>query len=153
MAAPADDPPARRSPGPRRSTAALRASQRQDSERNVTLALGANLVVAAAEFAIGVAIGSAAMLAEAVHSTADSINEVLLKVSLYHGRRPADAVHPRGYAGARFLWAFVAAIMSFVIGGCLSIAIAVYELLHGAPVESFAAAWIVLIVAFVANGA
>jgi cation diffusion facilitator family transporter len=150
---PTDHPSVHRSPGPRRSPAALRSGRRRDTEGSIALALAANVVVAAAKLTVGLAIGSAAMLAEAIHSAADSINEVLLGISVYHGRRPADSRHPLGHAGARFVWAFLAAIFSFVVGGCVSVALAVYELLHGSPVDSFTAAWIVLGVALVADGA
>jgi cation diffusion facilitator family transporter len=112
----------------------------------------ANLVVAGAKLVAGLATGSAAMLAEAAHSAADSVNELLLGLSLKHGRRPSDALHPLGHGGARFLWAFVAAISSFLIGGCLSIALAVRELLSGTGVERYLIAWVVLAVAFVADG-
>ena len=116
------------------------------------VALLANLVVAAAKLVAGLVTGSAALLAEAAHSTADSVNEVLLGLSLKQGRRPSDAVHPLGHGGARFLWAFIATIASFLIGGCLSIALAVRELLVGTAVERYLVAWVVLAVAFVAEG-
>jgi cation diffusion facilitator family transporter len=136
----------------RRSLAALRAGENRRNERSIAVALLANLVVAAAKLAAGLATGSAAMLAEAGHSAADSINELLLGLSLRRSRRPADALHPLGHGGARFLWAFVAAISSFLIGGCLSVALAVRELLAGASVERYLFAWVVLGVAFVADG-
>jgi len=116
------------------------------------VALFANLVVAAAKLVAGLITGSAALLAEAAHSTADSVNELLLGLSLKRGRRPSDAVHPLGHGGARFLWAFIATIASFLIGGCLSIALAVRELLVGTAVERYLVAWVVLAVAFVAEG-
>ena len=92
------------------------------------------------------------MLAEAFHAAADSVNVVLLGVSLRRSRQPADVEHPLGYGGARFLWAFLAAISSFLIGGCLSIALAVHDLLHGAAVGRFSVAWVVLGVAALADG-
>ena len=116
------------------------------------VALFANLVVAAAKLVAGLITGSAALLAEAAHSTADSVNELLLGLSLKRGRRPSDAVHPLGHGGARFLWAFIATIASFLIGGCLSIALAVRELLVGTAVERYLVAWVVLAVAFAAEG-
>ncbi len=116
------------------------------------VALFANLVVAAAKLVAGLVTGSAALLAEAAHSAADSVNELLLGLSLKRGRRPSDAVHPLGHGGARFLWAFIATIASFLIGGCLSIALAVRELLVGSAVERYLVAWVVLAVAFVAEG-
>ena len=105
------------------------------------------VVVSTAQLCAGVAgliTGSSALLAEATHSAADSINEVLLAVSLHRSRRPADAEHPYGYGGARFLWAFLAAISTFLIGGCLSIGLAVHSLLSGGEVDRFLVGWIVL---------
>ena len=147
-----DTSPRRRAISPRRSLAAIRAGESGRNERSIAVALLSNLVVAAAKLAAGLTTGSAALLAEAAHSAADSVNEVLLGVSLRHGRRPADARHPLGHGGARFLWAFVAAISSFLIGGGVSIALAIRELLAGAAVERYLVAWIVLAVAFSADG-
>jgi len=92
------------------------------------------------------------MLAEAAHSAADCVNEVFLAVGLYRARQPADAAHPFGHARERFLWAFMAAIASFLIGGCLSIALAIRDLNGRHPVAAGIAPWIVLAVAFVADG-
>jgi cation diffusion facilitator family transporter len=146
------EPPAGRAIFPRRSLAALRAGESRRNQRSIAIALLANLVVAVAKLAAGLMTGSAALLAEAGHSAADSVNELLLGLSLRQGRRPADALHPRGHGGARFLWAFVATISSFLIGGCLSIALAVRELLVGAAVERYLVGWVVLAVAFAADG-
>jgi cation diffusion facilitator family transporter len=136
----------------RHSLAARRAGESRRNERSIAVALLANIVVALAKLAAGLITGSAALLAEAGHSAADSINELLLGLSLRRARRPADALHPLGHGGARFLWAFVAAIASFLIGGCVSIALAVRELLVGASVERYLVGWVVLAVAFVADG-
>jgi cation diffusion facilitator family transporter len=147
-----DGRPARRAIPLRHSVAALRAGESGRNQRSIAVALLANLVVAAAKLVAGLTTGSAALLAEAAHSTADSVNELLLGLSLKRGRRPSDAVHPLGHGGARFLWAFIAAIASFLIGGCLSIALAVRELLVGTAVERYLVAWVVLAVAFAADG-
>ena len=93
------------------------------------------------------------MIAEAAHSAADCVNEVFLAVGLYRARQPADAAHPFGHARERFLWAFMAAIASFLIGGCLSIGIAIRDLEQHHPVAASIAPWIVLAVAFLADGA
>ncbi len=145
-------PPARPPAAPRHSLAALRAGESRGSQRSIAVALLANIVVGVAKLAAGLTTGSAALLAEAGHSVADSVNELLLGISLRHARRPADPLHPLGHEGARFLWAFLAAISSFLIGGCLSIALAVRELLAGAAVERYLVGWIVLAVAFGAEG-
>jgi cation diffusion facilitator family transporter len=81
------------------------------------------------------------------------VNEVFLAIGLHRDRQPADATHPLGHGRERFLWAFMAAIASFLIGGCLSIALAISHLKEGRPVAGGLAAWIVLAIAFVADGA
>jgi cation diffusion facilitator family transporter len=145
--------PARGPVAVRHSLAALRAGESRGSQLSIAIALLANLVVAAAKLVAGLISGSVALLAEAGHSAADSVNELLLGLSLRNARRPADALHPLGHGGARFLWAFLAAIFSFLIGGCVSIGLAIRELLVGGAVERYLVAWIVLGVAFVADGA
>src|ERR1043166_2456386 len=65
---------------------------------------------------------------------------------------PPDEDHPLGHGRERFLWAFLAALASFLIGGCFSVAIAVRQLIHGEEMGSPIAAWIVLGGAFVGDG-
>jgi len=64
--------------------------------------------------------GSTALLAESAHSLADASNEVLLASRCGRATAPADELHPLGHGRERFLWAFLAAIASFLIGGCFS---------------------------------
>jgi cation diffusion facilitator family transporter len=137
---------------PRRSNAALRSAAQSESTRTIAIALAANLVVAAAKLAAGLLSGSAALLAEAGHSLADASNEVLLGVSLYRARLPADLVHPLGHGRERFLWAFMAAIASFLIGGCLSIGLAIRELVEGGSTGNLLLGWVVLAIALAADG-
>ena len=92
--------------GFRHSMASIRAGRRRGSRVSLIVAFAANLLVAAAKLAAGLITGSAALLAEAAHSGADSTNEILLGVSFRRARRPPDAEHPFGYGGLRFLWAF-----------------------------------------------
>ncbi|OEJ41781.1 hypothetical protein AR457_06740 [Streptomyces agglomeratus] len=86
----------------------------------VLVALAANLVIAAAKTVGGVLSGSPALLSEAAHSFADSVNEVFLLASLSRSRRPADRKHPFGYGKERYFWALLAAVGIFVMGGCFS---------------------------------
>jgi len=117
------------------------------------IALLANVVIAIAKFIAGLASRSTGLLAEAAHSAADSANEVFLAVGLHRDRTPPDETHPGGHGRERFLWAFMAAISSFLIGGCLSIAMAVSELREREhPVSAGPAAWIVLAISFAAEG-
>lgn len=142
----------RRYRGLRHSAASVRAERGSGRRRSLAVALAANVLVAAAKLAAGLFTGSAALLAESAHSVADSTNELMLGFSLRRAHRPADREHPFGYGGERFLWAFLAAISSFLIGGCVSVALAVNELVHGGEVGHFLTAWIVLGVAAVADG-
>jgi cation diffusion facilitator family transporter len=92
------------------------------------------------------------MLAESAHSLADCFNEVFLAIGLHRDTKPADAEHPLGHGRERFLWALMAAIATFLLGGCVSIVLAIVELRGRHPVEGGIGAWIVLAVAFVADG-
>jgi cation diffusion facilitator family transporter len=137
----------------RRSATALRRAAKGDSQRTIIIALVANIVIGIAKLIGGLVSGSTGMLAEAAHSAADSVNEIFLAVGLHRDRQPADATHPVGHGRERFLWAFMAAIASFLIGGGLSIAMAIAELKAGHPVAGGLTAWIVLAVSFTADGA
>jgi cation diffusion facilitator family transporter len=141
-----------RIPPQRRSTTALRRAREGESVRTIVIALLANIVIAIAKLIAGLASGSTGMLAEAAHSAADTVNEVFLAVGLHRDRQPADATHPLGHGRERFLWAFMAAIASFLIGGCLSIALAIAAFKEGHPVVGGLAAWIVLAISFLADG-
>ncbi|MFF3656788.1 cation diffusion facilitator family transporter [Streptomyces olivochromogenes] len=121
----------------------------------VLVALGANLLIAVAKAVGGLLAGSPALLSEAAHSVADSMNEVFLLAALRRSRRPADHRHPFGYGKERFFWSLLAAVGIFVMGGCFSFFQGVEALRHGAE-ESFhgyVAGLAVLGVALLAEGA
>ncbi|WP_369688938.1 cation diffusion facilitator family transporter [Streptomyces sp. Wb2n-11] len=122
----------------------------------VLVALAANLVIAAAKTVGGLVSGSPALLSEAAHSVADSVNEVFLLASLHRSRRPADGKHPFGYGKERYFWALLAAVGIFVMGGCFSFFQGL-EALGGASGEEsytgYVAGLAVLGVAFLAEGA
>ncbi len=137
----------------RRSATALRRAKEGSGIRTIVVALFANVVIAIAKLIGGLLSGSTGMLAEAAHSAADCVNEIFLAVGLHRDRQPADEEHPFGHGRERYLWSFMAAIASFLIGGCLSIAMAVAKLKTNEPVSGGLTAWIVLGVAFIAEGA
>ncbi|MFF6996764.1 cation diffusion facilitator family transporter [Streptomyces sp. NPDC008313] len=121
----------------------------------VLVALGANLVIAAAKAVGGVFAGSPALLSEAAHSVADSLNEVFLLAALRRSRRPADKRHPFGYGKERFFWSLLAAVGIFVMGGCFSF-FQGFEALRSDTQESFEgyiAGFVVLGIALLAEGA
>ena len=136
----------------RRSPIALRRAAEGESIRTIVIALLANIVIGIAKLIAGLVSGSTGMLAEAAHSAADSVNEVFLAIGLHRDRQPPDATHPLGHGRERFLWAFMAAIASFLIGGCVSIALAIAELEARHPVSGGPVAWIVLAISFAADG-
>ncbi|MGY4739002.1 cation diffusion facilitator family transporter [Streptomyces sp. B21-108] len=120
----------------------------------VLLALAANLVIAVAKAVGGVIAGSPALLSEAAHSVADSLNEVFLLAALRRSRRPADERHPFGYGKERFFWSLLAAVGIFVMGGCFSVFQGVEALRTGADetFSGYVVGLIVLGVAFLAEG-
>ena len=87
----------------------------------IIAALGANLGIAVTKFAAFALSGSSAMLAEAVHSVADSCNQLLLLWGGREARRPADAKHPFGYGQGRYFWSFVVALVLFSMGGLFAL--------------------------------
>lgn len=119
------------------------------------VALAANLLIAVAKAVGGLLAGSPALLSEAAHSVADSLNEVFLLAALRRSRRPADTRHPFGYGKERFFWSLLAAVGIFVMGGCFSFFQGVEALRNGADekLSGYVAGLIVLGVAFVAEGA
>ena len=136
----------------RRSRTALRRAREGESTRTILIALSANIVIAIAKLVAGLISHSTAMLAESAHSAADSANEIFLFIGSRRDRLPADPSHPFGYARERFLWAFMAAIASFLIGGCLSIAMAISELREHHPITTGIVPWLVLIISFLSEG-
>ena len=91
-----------------------------ETRGTVLAALAANLAVAVAKAVGGLLTGSAALLSEAAHSVADTLNEVFLLLSLKRAERPADRTHPFGYGKERFFWSLLAAVGIFVSGAGFS---------------------------------
>jgi cation diffusion facilitator family transporter len=87
----------------------------------VLTALAANVAIAVAKFAAAGITRSSAMLAESLHSLADSVNEVLLLVGARRSARPADRRHPFGHARYRYVYAFLVSLTVFWIGGVLAV--------------------------------
>jgi cation diffusion facilitator family transporter len=118
------------------------------------VALAANLLIAVAKAVGGVFAGSPALLSEAAHSVADSLNEVFLLAALRRSRRPADRRHPFGYGKERYFWSLLAAVGIFVMGGCFSFFQGFEALRQGTEEKAsgYVAGLIVLGVALLAEG-
>ena len=80
------------------------------------VALGANFAIGVLKLVAGLITGSAAMLAEAGHSVADTFTEALLLTALRRSSRPADRSHPFGYGKERYFWSLMAAVSIFTSG-------------------------------------
>jgi len=104
---------------------------RKSTRLTVLIAGGANVLVAAIKLAAGLMVGSSAMLAEAAHSAADTLNQGFLLTSVHRGERPADARHPFGYGQERYFWSLLAAFGIFVAGAGFSVFEGVLALRHG----------------------
>jgi cation diffusion facilitator family transporter len=91
------------------------------SNKAIIAALGANIGIATTKFIAAAISGSASMLAEAIHSVADSGNQVLLIVGGKKSRKEATENHPFGYGRQRYIYAFMVSIVLFSIGGLFSI--------------------------------
>lgn len=87
----------------------------------VVAALSANLGIAVAKFGAFAVTGSSSMLSEAIHSVADSGNQVLLLVGNKRSERRRDEEHQFGYGRLRFIYAFMVAIVLFLVGGLFSL--------------------------------
>ena len=132
---------------------AVTASPRRDeSLGSVLTALAANTTIAAAKGTAAALTGSPALLAETLHTVADTGNEVLLFIAVRRSARPADAEHPLGYGPERYYWALLAAVGMFVIGGALSIWEGVRALLDPPEIVDFWIGVAVLVIALVLDG-
>lgn len=102
----------------------------------IIAAFFANLGIAAAKF-VGFALtGAASMLAEAVHSLADTGNQGLLLLGAARAKRRPTPTHPFGYGRERYFWAFVVAIVIFALGGVFAIVEGLEKLLHPHELQS-----------------
>ena len=101
----------------------------------IIAALSANLGIAVTKFIAWAFSGSSSMLAEGVHSLADSGNQVLLLLGGRKSKKAADAEHPFGYGRERYVYAFVVSIILFSVGGVFSLYEGIEKLREPHPLE------------------
>ena len=118
----------------------------------VIAALAANLAIAIAKFVAFFLTGSASMLAEAVHSVADTGNEALLLIGRGRSRRARTAEHPFGFGRERYFYAFVVAVMLFTVGAVFSLYDGIHKIISGGELDSPVVAYVVLGASMVAEG-
>ena len=111
-------------------------------------ALFANGLIAVLKF-VGAAItGSSGMMAEALHSVADTTNQIFLLLGLRFYKRPASSKHPFGYGKERFFWSFIAAIFIFGVGATYAIYEGIEKLRHPHPPTNLRWAYGILAISF-----
>jgi cation diffusion facilitator family transporter len=113
----------------------------------IVAALLANLGIAVTKFVAYLVSGSSSMLAESVHSLADSGNQVLLLVGGRRAARAATPQHPFGYGRERYVYAFVVSIVLFSVGGVFSIYEGVHKIQHPEELSNIVVPIVVLLLA------
>ena len=125
--------------------------QTNSSKSVVFAAFSANLFIALVKFVVAYFSASSAMLAEAIHSTADTMNQILLFVGIKKAAKKADELHPFGFSGEAYFWSFIVAIILFTSGAIFSIYEGIHKLRHPAAVNHIQYALLVLVVAIIAE--
>ncbi|MDR1427243.1 MAG: cation transporter [Bifidobacteriaceae bacterium] len=110
----------------------------------IIAALLGNLGIAVTKLIAFALSGSSSMLAESVHSIADTGNQLLLLLGGRRARREPDPAHPFGYGRDRYFYAFVVALVLFSLGGCFALFEAWEKFTHPEPIEAWA--WVPLAV-------
>ncbi|HEY4569938.1 MAG TPA: cation diffusion facilitator family transporter [Kribbella sp.] len=124
----------------------------EESDGTVLLAGAANLAIAIAKIIAGLLSGSTALLAEAAHSVADTLNQVFLLTALHRSRKPADTRHPFGYGMERYFWSMLAAVGILVLGAGFSITEGLRSILDPQPIAALKVIYPVLLISFLFEG-
>jgi cation diffusion facilitator family transporter len=114
-----------------------------NSLTSIFFALAANFAIFVAKLAAALYTGSGAMLAEAIHSLADSGNQLLLIVGLRRAKRPPSDKHPLGHGKTIYFWSFIVALILFSMGGMFSVYEGIHKLQNPEPL---AAPWLAIAV-------
>jgi len=116
--------------------------------RAVIAALLANLGIAVTKFIAYALTGSSSMLAESIHSVADSGNQALLLLGGRRAQRDADRKHPFGYGRERYIYAFIVAVVLFSVGGLFALYEGYHKLSHPTPITEWQ--WVPIVVLLIA---
>jgi cation diffusion facilitator family transporter len=110
-------------------------SEGEHSTKHILQSLAVNLAIAIGKGVAALFTGSGAMLAEAIHSTADCSNQLLLLLGVRQSAKPADDAHPLGYGRALYFWSFLVALLLFSGGGVFSVYEGFHKLAHPESVD------------------
>ena len=125
----------------------MASSSHSSTARAILYAFIANFGIAIAKSWAAWLTGSGSMLAEAIHSYADTGNQVLLYLGLTQARKPPDKEHPLGYGKLSYFWSFIVALLLFTLGGLFSIYEGMHKLQHP---EELSQVWIAILVLAIA---
>jgi cation diffusion facilitator family transporter len=117
---------------------------KEESPKAIFYALAANLGIAVCKFGAASYTGSGSMFAEAIHSTADCGNQILLLVGLRQARTPASSLHPLGSGREIYFYSMVVALLLFFVGGAFSVYEGVHRILGHEEVNNPIVALVVL---------
>jgi cation diffusion facilitator family transporter len=118
--------------------------------RAIVAALAANVGIAVTKFAAYLLTNSSSMLAESIHSLADSGNQVLLLIGGRRANRAATPEHPFGYGRERYIFAFIVSVVLFSVGGLFALYEGFHKVQHPEPIDSWQ--WVPVLVLVVAIG-
>ncbi len=130
----------------------MASSTRGSTARAILYAFLANAGIALAKTWAAWLTGSGSMLAEAIHSYADTVNQVLLFLGLRQSTRAPDREHPLGYGKLSYFWSFIVAVLLFSLGGLFSIYEGIHKLQHPEALSQVWVALLVLVFAIVLEG-
>jgi cation diffusion facilitator family transporter len=116
----------------------------------IVAALAANLGIAATKFIAWLLTGSSSMLAESIHSAADSGNQLLLLVGGKQSRKQATTEHPFGYGRERYIYAFIVSIVLFSVGGLFALYEGYHKIRHPEAIHEWQ--WVPVVVLVIAIG-
>ncbi len=119
-------------------------SNQHSSVRAILYAFLANLGIFITKLITAIFTNSGSMMAEAIHSLADSLNQILLYVGLKRSERKPDKIHPLGYGKAIYVWSFLVAIILFSMGGIFSVYEGIHKIKSPSEVKSLEIGLIVL---------
>src|SRR5215213_11122609 len=123
-----------------------------ESGTAILAAFLANIGIATAKFAGYLITGSSSLLAESIHSVADSSNQGLLVLGGRQATRPPSELHQFGYGRVRYFWAFVVAVVLFTLGGVFSLYEGYHKVADPHDIESPAVALVILVLAAAFEG-
>src|SRR5947209_19804299 len=123
-----------------------------DTLRSIYYALGANVAITLVKFCGAAYTGSGVLLAESLHSLADSGNQALLLLGRKQATAPPTARHPLGHGRATYFWSFIVTLLLFSLGGLFSIYEGFQKLREQSAIEAPWVAVTIVLIAMVLEG-